>query len=44
MNYLERAYETHDADLWYIKDDPLIKNLEGDSRYKAFLHTMKLLD
>jgi tetratricopeptide (TPR) repeat protein len=42
MNYLEKAYETRDLDLWYIKDDPLVKNLEGDPRYKAFLRKMNL--
>jgi hypothetical protein len=42
MNYLEKAYETHDPDPWYIKDDPLLKSLDSDSRYKAFLRKMNL--
>jgi hypothetical protein len=42
MSYLEKAYETRDLDLWYIKDEPLLKNLEGDPRYKAFLRKMNL--
>jgi len=42
MDYLEKARGTHDIDLFYIKGDPLVKNLEDDSRYKAFLRKMKL--
>jgi TolB-like protein len=29
-------------DLYLIKGDPLLKNLEGDARYKAFLRKMNL--
>ena len=42
LNYLEKAYETHDPYLWYIKGDPLFAKLEGNQRYKAFLHKMNL--
>ena len=35
--WLDRAYQQHNPDLYYIRGDPLIKNLEGDPRYKAFL-------
>lgn len=31
-----------DLDLCFIKGDPLLKNLEGDPRYKAFLRKLNL--
>jgi TolB-like protein len=40
FEWLDKAYEARDEDLYFIKDDPLVKNLEGDSRYKAFLKKM----
>ena len=42
FEWLDRAYETRDAILFPIKGDPLLKNLEGDPRYKAFLRKMNL--
>lgn len=42
MKWLERAYSVKDEDLYFIKDDPLMRNLEGDSRYAAFLRKMHL--
>jgi TolB-like protein len=42
FSYLERAYTTRDPYLWSIKSDPLLKNLRGDPRYKAFLRKMNL--
>jgi TolB-like protein len=42
FEWLDRAYETRDEDLYAIVGDPLLKNLEGDPRYKAFLHKMNL--
>ena len=42
LRYLEEGYETHDSNLWYIRGDPLLTNLEGDRRYKAFLRKMNL--
>jgi tetratricopeptide (TPR) repeat protein len=42
MEWLERAYVVRDLDLCFIKSDPLLKNLEGDPRYKAFLRKMNL--
>jgi TolB-like protein/tetratricopeptide (TPR) repeat protein len=42
FEWLDRAYDARDEDLYFIKGDPLIKNLEGDPRYKAFLHKMNL--
>lgn len=42
FEWLDRAYETRDEDLYSIVGDPLLKNLEGDPRYKAFLHKMNL--
>ena len=44
LEWLERAYVARDEDLYLIKDDPLLKNLEGDPRYHAFLKKMNLLN
>jgi TolB-like protein/Tfp pilus assembly protein PilF len=42
MGWLERAYSVRDTDLCFIKNDPLLKKLEDDPRYKAFLRKMNL--
>jgi tetratricopeptide (TPR) repeat protein len=42
LEWLERAYKFRDEDLYWIKGDPLLKNLESDPRYKAFLRKMNL--
>jgi tetratricopeptide (TPR) repeat protein len=42
FEWLDRAYDTRDQDLYYIKGDPLLRNLESDPRYKAFLRKMNL--
>jgi TolB-like protein/Tfp pilus assembly protein PilF len=42
FEWLERAFDLRDEDLYVIKSDPLLKNLEGDPRYKAFLRKMNL--
>ena len=39
---LDRAYAQKDARLPFIKGEVLLKNLEGDPRYKAFLKKMNL--
>jgi adenylate cyclase len=44
LEWLDRAYELRDEDLYVIKDDPLFINLEGDSRFKAFLQRMNLTE
>jgi hypothetical protein len=33
-----------DENLFLIKEDPLMRNLEGDPRYRAFLRKMNLPD
>jgi TolB-like protein/Tfp pilus assembly protein PilF len=40
--WLNRAYKQKDPELYLIKGDPLLKGLERDSRYKAFMRNMKL--
>jgi TolB-like protein/tetratricopeptide (TPR) repeat protein len=40
--WLDRAYGQKDPDLYQIKCDPLLKNLQPDPRYDAFLRKMKL--
>jgi TolB-like protein len=42
LEWLEKAYEMRDEDLYIIKGDPFFANLEGDPRYKAFLKKMNL--
>ena len=42
FEWLDRAFEMRDEDLYVIKGDPLLKNLEADPRYKAFLRKMNL--
>jgi TolB-like protein len=40
--WLERAYAQKDIFLWTAKSDPLLKSLERDARFKAFLRKMNL--
>jgi TolB-like protein/tetratricopeptide (TPR) repeat protein len=40
--WLGRAYAQHDEELYLIKGDPQLRNIEGDPRYKAFLRKMNL--
>jgi serine/threonine protein kinase/TolB-like protein/Flp pilus assembly protein TadD len=44
FSWLDRAYQAHDFYLIDMKGFPLLKNLESDSRYKAFLLKMNLLE
>ena len=40
--WLNQAFAQRDEDLFAVKDAPLLRNLEGDPRYKAFLRRMNL--
>jgi TolB-like protein/Flp pilus assembly protein TadD len=42
FTWLDRAYRQKDVVLYRMKGDPLLRNLEPDARYKAFLRKMKL--
>ncbi len=42
FKWLERAYTQRDPGLPQVKYDPLLKNLEDDPRYAAFLRKMRL--
>ncbi len=42
FEWLERAYSQRDSGLAQIKGDPLLKSLEHDPRYDAFLRRMHL--
>jgi serine/threonine protein kinase/TolB-like protein len=42
FTWLDRAYQKRDADSVWVKGDPLLKDLEPDPRYKAFLDKMNL--
>jgi len=44
FEWLEKAYAVKEVRLTYLKGDPLLKNLEGDPRHKAFLKKMNLLN
>jgi len=41
---LEKAYQKRDVDRYFIKGDPLLKSLESDPRYRAFLRKMNLTE
>lgn len=43
FNWLESAYNHRDSWLWWIKNDPWLKNIQGDRRYKVILKKMNLL-
>jgi adenylate cyclase len=40
--WLEAAYNKKDSWLFWVKGDPLLKNLKSDQRYNAFLKKMNL--
>ncbi|MGH9813327.1 MAG: tetratricopeptide repeat protein, partial [Candidatus Acidiferrales bacterium] len=42
FEWLERAYAQHDPGCTQFKGDPLLKNIERDPRYTAFLKKMRL--
>ena len=42
FEWLDRAYAKKDSDLYYVKGDPLLRNLKRDPRFKAFLRKMNL--
>jgi hypothetical protein len=42
FEWLERAYAQRDIRLTEIKGDPLLRRLESDPRYPAFLKKMRL--
>lgn len=42
LEWLETAYRNKDSWLVFLKGDPLMKNLETDSRFKMFLRKMGL--
>ena len=43
FNWFERAFQQHDSDLLNAKVDPLLKNVQSDSRFKALLRKLGLL-
>ena len=42
LAWLDTADAQKDIFLWAVKGDPLLKNLQGDPRYSAFLRKMNL--
>ena len=42
MKWLDKAYAVKDGDLYFIRNEPLMRSLENDARYKAFLRKMNL--
>ena len=42
FEWLERAFKQRDAGLSLMKEDPLLRNLYDDPRWRAFLKKMKL--
>ena len=43
LQWLETSYQRGDGWLVFLKGDPLMKNLYGDSRYTAFMKKMNLV-
>jgi tetratricopeptide (TPR) repeat protein len=37
LYWLERAYNSHDTELYWLKTEPMFKTLHGDPRYEALL-------
>ena len=44
FEWLERAYAQRDGGLTEMKGDPLLKNIEHDPRYAAFLKKLHLAE
>jgi len=42
FEWLDRAYELHDASFIYYKFDPLLRNLHDDARYGTMLSKLGL--
>jgi TolB-like protein len=42
LKWLDRAYAQRDPNLFFVKWNPFLKNLEADSRFKAFLTKINL--
>ena len=42
FKWLESAYDHRDSWLWWIKNDPWLKNIQHDLRYKTFMKKMNL--
>ncbi|MGD9898967.1 MAG: hypothetical protein AB7T22_07555, partial [Calditrichaceae bacterium] len=42
FEWLERAFQQHDGGLTEMKGDPLLRNIEKDERYMAFMKKMNL--
>jgi len=42
IEWLERAYQLRDTGLVSLKDDPLLKNLQHDARFRSLLRRMNL--
>ena len=37
LDWLERAYKSHDTELYFLKIEPMFKTLHGDPRYEELL-------
>ena len=44
LQWLDRAFEHRDEDLYFIKGDPLLKNIDADPRSMPFLRMINLPD
>jgi TolB-like protein len=42
FRWLDRSYRQHDNTPVFMRHDPLLKNLEGDPRFKVFLREMQV--
>ena len=44
LNWLEKAYESHDTELYWLKTEPMLKSLHGHPRYEALLRKIGFPD
>jgi TolB-like protein/Tfp pilus assembly protein PilF len=42
LEWLERAYDARDSDLQFVRNDPLLRSIRQDPRFRAFLRKMNL--
>lgn len=42
LNYLEKAFHSHDANMPYISADPIFDGLRKEPRFQALLEAMEL--
>ena len=44
LKWLDRAAADHDNVMWTVRTDPMLRGLEGETGFRAFLHTINVPD